>query len=111
MYCSLYCTGYQLEEVCVSGDKEQLPLSVRIPGVGMGLKRKVTRESHSDGVGPSTHCRLPGQVPDDEEEDGVHVTQADNRNTVRGLFKGNYEERRKFGVVDVFDTLGFAVSG
>ena len=29
---------------------------------------------------------------------------------VKDLFEGNYEERRKFGVVDIFDTLGFAVS-
>ena len=85
-------------------------MTVPIPGVGMGLKRKITQESHGDGVRPSG---LPGQVPDDDEEGegGVKVTtQDDNRNTVRGLFKGNYEERRKFGVLDVFDTLGFAVS-
>ena len=34
-----------------------------------------------------------------------------NRNTSvsqQGLFEGSFEQRRKFGVKDIFDTLGFA---
>ena len=31
-------------------------------------------------------------------------------NAVKDLFEGNYEDRRNFGVVDIFDTLGLAVS-
>ena len=44
--------------------------------------------------------------------DGINVeVQAEaGGNAVKNLFEGNYEDRRKFGVVDIFDTLGFAVS-
>lgn len=75
----------------------------------MGLKRNTGGGTKEE---PIFHGRLPGQVQQVQWEMNIEAgPQGDNNSAVRGLyFEGNYEDRRNFGVLDVFDTLGFTVS-
>ena len=69
----------------------------------MGLKGKTPKDVQLLKVpGPSPRRRSVAEMRADLEAKGSAA--------VKDLFEGNYEERRKFGVVDIFDTLGFAVS-
>lgn len=67
----------------------------------MGLKRKVTKD-----IANSQLLKVPGRLSAAEMRADLETKGS----AVKDLFEGNYEERRKFGVVDIFDTLGFAVS-
>jgi hypothetical protein len=67
-----------------------------------GLKRKITK----DMTNTPQLLRVPGATPRRQSAADLEAKGS----AVKILFKGNYEERRKFGVVDIFDTLGFAVS-
>lgn len=76
----------------------------------MGLKRKSRKETTNNFREVSLgDPMLPSPS---QSGDGINVeVQAEaGGNAVKNLFEGNYEDRRKFGVVDIFDTLGFAVS-
>ena len=62
----------------------------------MGTKRKLTKES-TKGM-------------DKCESNNSKMQAKAKGNAVKDLFEGNYEDRRNLGVVDIFDTLGLAVS-
>lgn len=52
---------------------------------------------------------IPGAI--NQLQDNTELkAKSEGSAAVKELFEGNYEDRRKFGVVDIFDTLGFAVS-
>lgn len=69
----------------------------------MGLKRKIPKDIQLLNVpGPSPRRQSVAEMRANLEAKGSAA--------IKELFEGNYEERRKFGVVDIFDTLGFAVS-
>ena len=72
---------------------EHLSLELEI----MSKRRKLTKES-TKGM---DELELPLDKDAQAEAKG---------NAVKNLFEGNYEDRRNFGVVDIFDTLGLAVS-
>ena len=71
----------------------------------MGLKRKVTKD-----IANSQLLKVPGLTPRRLSAAEMQADLETKGSVVKDLFEGNYEERRKFGVVDIFDTLGFAVS-
>ena len=72
--------------------------------LNMGLKRKTTTVTKV--ITNTQLLTLPGPTPRRPSTAAVEAKGS----AVKDLFEGNYEERRKFGVVDIFDTLGFAVS-
>ena len=75
----------------------------------MGLKTKITKDT---SITNRQLLKVPGLIPRPSRQSAAEI-RADleaKGSAVKDLFEGNYEERRKFGVVDIFDTLGFAVS-
>ena len=50
---------------------------------------------------------MPGHAVIDDDAISVNLKSETNKFSV--MFSGNYEERRKFGVTDVFNTLGLTV--
>ena len=83
-----------------------------LPSLSMGVKRKLLTMEHKD-TGPQMNLGLPSEVqlPGVADKEEVKMaSEIQSSAAVKDLFEGNYEDRRKFGVVDIFDTLGFAVS-
>ena len=77
--------------------------------LNMGLKRKSTIVTKV--ITNTQLLTLPGPTPRRPSTAAESRSDLEAKGSaVKDLFEGNYEERRKFGVVDIFDTLGFAVS-
>jgi len=89
---------------------------VTIPSVVTVLS-VVTIPSVVSASSKSNITSAPGAPPVQLSEGGVEANKEQtcrrrkklNRN-IQELFGGNYEERRQFGVADIFNTLGYAVS-
>lgn len=90
-------------EVITAGPEELNPGA----GWNTGLKRKTTKDT---SITNSQLLTVPGLIPRRQSAAEMQADLEAKGSAVRDLFEGNYEERRKFGVVDIFDTLGFAVS-
>ena len=75
------------------------------PGWNMGLKRKVANDTTNGQL-----LEVPGLSTRRQSAIEVQVDLEAKGSAVMDLFEGNYEERRKFGVLDIFDTLGSGVS-
>lgn len=89
---------------------------VTIPSVVTFLS-VVTVPSVVSASSESNITSAPGAPPVQLSEGGVEANkeQACSRRkklnqNIQELFGGNYEERRQFGVADIFNTLGYAVS-
>ena len=77
--------------------------------LNMGLKRKTTTVTKD--ITNTQLLTVPGPTPRRPSAAAESKSDLEAKGSaVKDLFEGNYEERRKFGVVDIFDTLGFAVS-
>ena len=77
-------------------------------GLNMGLKRKITPDVDNSSL--AQMLENPGLSPRRQRAMEMQADIEATGSAVKDLFEGDYEERRKFGVVDIFDTLGFAVS-
>lgn len=96
--------NHQIQVEDITSEPEELD-----PGAGcsMGLKRKTIKDTN---ITNSQLLTVPGLIPRRQSAAAMWADLEAKGNAVKDLFEGNYEERRKFGVVDIFDTLGFAVS-
>ena len=97
------------QPVTASASGATVPSLVVATG-SMGVKRKLLHKDNRPQMNLrlSTEVQLPG-VADGMGEVNM-ATEIQSSAAVKDLFEGNYEDRRKFGVVDIFDTLGFMVS-
>ena len=80
-------------------------IDIETPGWNKELKRRVST------FGETATLQVPELSP--TVQSSVEVEDIDfqaSGTAVKNLFEGNYEQRRQFGVVDIFETLGFSVS-